>query len=340
MISADGVPLDDLLDAAPDGFIVVDADGLIVWANQTAHQLFGYEEAELPGRAVDELVPERLRMAHTMHRADYGENPRGRSMGLGLNLLARKKDGVEFPVEISLSPLVTPAGMLVVVIIRDVTERKALEEAHILLRGELEAERERDRIAMDLHDGVMQDIYAVALGLELALDAGEDPDHADAKVVERAIDQLHEVIRSIRSFIFDLRPRQFSGSLSEALSNLAEEFNKNSQIETVAQIEEGPEVDTAISVAVYHIAHESLSNVQKHAHAGHVTVRLSYTDGTGRLEVLDDGQGFDATVSPPEGHHGMRNMASRARAINAEFSVRSGQGEGTRLSVTFPLRHA
>lgn len=338
MTSSDGVPLRNLLDAAPDGFVVVNSDGSIVWANQTAHELFGYRDVELLGRPIEDLIPERLFGDHTAHRADYQVNPRGRSMGLGLNLLARKKDGTEFPVEISLSPLHTREGLLVTAIVRDISERKALEEERNVLSLELETERERDRIAMDLHDGVMQDIYAVALGLELALDAEPDGRFADAKVVERSIGQLHDVIRSIRSFIFDLRPRQFSGSLSESLTSLAEEFNQNSQIETEAQIEAGPDVDPGISMAIYHIAHEGLSNVQKHAGATRVAINLSYGEGTGCLKVIDDGAGFDADQSPPEGHHGMRNMASRARAIDAEFRLESISGEGTTLSVTFPLR--
>jgi len=338
MVSTEGVPLRSLLDFAPDGFIVVNDEGKIVWANQTAHRLFGYGEAELIGRAIEELVPERLRPDHSGHRSAYQSSPRNRSMGLGLNLLARRKDGGEFPVEISLSPLRTNDGLLVTAVVRDVSERKALEEEHNLLQLELETERERDRIAMDLHDGVMQDIYAVALGLELALDAEPDARFADSRIVERSIGQLHDVIRSIRSFIFDLRPREFAGSLPEALSNLAEEFNQNSQISTIAEIASGPDAEADISLAVYHIAHESLSNVQKHARAASVTLRLSFDDGHGCLEVIDDGAGFDTSQSPPEGHHGMRNMASRARSIDADLHLDSAPGRGTALRLVFPLR--
>lgn len=338
MTSAESVPLRSLLDAAPDGFIVVDTEGDIVWANQTAHSLFGYRDVELIGRRVDELVPESLRFDHHAHRESYEENPRGRSMGLGLNLSARKKDGTEFPVEISLSPLHTRDGLLVTAIVRDISERKRLEEERNVLSLELETERERDRIAMDLHDGVMQDIYAVALGLELSLDGdgGGESTYADARVVEQSIGQLHEVIRSIRSFIFDLRPRQFPGSLAEGLSNLAEEFAQNSLISTNAMIDEAVTVDDATALIIYHVAHESLSNIRKHAGASSVILTLSKVGDAGHLEISDDGKGFDTNHGPPDGHHGLRNMAARAQAINAQFHIDSAPGKGTTLVLEFP----
>jgi PAS domain S-box-containing protein len=329
---AESFPLRNLLDTAPDGFVVVDPAGRIVWANQTAHVLFGYDGAELLGRAIEDLVPARLREEHRHHRGTYTEHPHGRPMGLGLDLLGRRKDGSEFPVEISLSPFESDSGLLVTAVVRDVSERKAQEEERNILALELETERERDRIAMDLHDGVMQDIYAIALGLELSVD-GET---ADAAIVERSIGRLHDVIRSIRSFIFDLRPREFSGSLAEALSNLAEEFAQNSQIPAHAEVDASIEVDEQVATVVYHIAHEGLSNVRKHAGATNVVLRLVDAGGESRLEIVDDGVGFDTTVSPPEGHHGLRNMAARARAIGGALQIKSRPGAGTTLSVVLP----
>jgi len=120
-----------LFEAAPDAMVLVQADGRIVRVNAQAEQLFGYPRHELLGRPVDLLVPERFRAAHREHVRRYGAAPRVRPMGRGLALYGRCKDGREVPVEISLSPLQTVEGLLVVSAIRDVTAR---QEAEVALR--------------------------------------------------------------------------------------------------------------------------------------------------------------------------------------------------------------
>jgi PAS domain S-box-containing protein len=222
-----------LLEASPNGWMVTDGAGAIRFLNLRSEEMFGYQRDELIGQPVEVLVPQRLRKVHAHHRGAYSEHPTMRPMGLDLQLTARRKDGTEFPVAISLGPVETPRGTFVIAVIRDISDRLAMEEDRNRLRVELEMERERDRIGMDLHDGIMQEIYAAGLTLDLALsDLRERPDVAEAEI-ERSIEQLHEVIRNIRSYIFDLRPRQFGGSLESALTDLVREFRQNTQIEVV-----------------------------------------------------------------------------------------------------------
>jgi PAS domain S-box-containing protein len=125
-----------LLDAAADGILVVDADGQILLANRCADQMFGYPAGALVGMSVDTLVPDRFRHSHHRHRHGYHGDPHARPMGAELDLFALRADGGEFPVEISLSALRTDAGLRVITIVRDITERRALE-------GEAEALRQR-----------------------------------------------------------------------------------------------------------------------------------------------------------------------------------------------------
>lgn len=120
--------LASILEATPDAIVTVGSDGTIVTANAQAERLFGYRRAELIGQSVEILLPERLRDEHIFHRRDFAADPRTRPMGAGLDLSARRKDGQEIPVEISLSPLPTPDGLYVVSAIHDITERRQVEQ--------------------------------------------------------------------------------------------------------------------------------------------------------------------------------------------------------------------
>jgi protein-histidine pros-kinase len=129
----------DLLESTPDAIVIVDPAGRVVLANSQAERLFGYGAGELRGLPVERLLPERFRAAHVGHRSDYFAHPRTRPMSAGLDLFGLRKDGVEFPVEISLGPLATEDGTLVMSAIRDITERKRIQRVLHEKNLELEA---------------------------------------------------------------------------------------------------------------------------------------------------------------------------------------------------------
>jgi PAS domain S-box-containing protein len=117
-----------VVESAPDGIIVVDGTGAIVLVNRQAQRMFGYEEQELLGQLIEMLLPDRLRTRHVEYCQGYFQSPTTRPMGIGLSLAGRRRDGSEFPVEISLSPMPTSDGLLVTGVIRDVTDRRQVEE--------------------------------------------------------------------------------------------------------------------------------------------------------------------------------------------------------------------
>jgi PAS domain S-box-containing protein len=136
----------DLLELMPDGIVLVSVTGHIVYASSQAERLFGYPPNELRGQPLEALLPQRFRSAHLVHRADYFSLPRARAMGAGLELYGLRKNGVEFPIEISLSPLQMEDSVFVMSAIREITDRKRIEDELRLKNVELErASRAKDR---------------------------------------------------------------------------------------------------------------------------------------------------------------------------------------------------
>jgi signal transduction histidine kinase len=200
---------------------------------------------------------------------------------------------------------------------------------------------ERERIGMDLHDGIIQSIYAVGLSLDYAQVALDDnPDLARAKI-DQAIHGLNNAIRDIRSYILDLRPRQFtSEDLVSGLESLVLEFNANSQAEARLSVPDDGLVGlpTANASALFHICQEALANVAKHAHAREARVNLWRSDDRVLLEISDNGRGFDLGQMSVTIGHGLSNMHIRARKVGGDVEITSDPDKGTTVLAWVPNR--
>jgi signal transduction histidine kinase len=196
---------------------------------------------------------------------------------------------------------------------------------------------ERDRISRELHDSIIQSIYAVTLSLDDVLELVEEsPSQAKVRV-DAAIETLHGVIRDIRNFIFGLRPLLLdSGNLKEGLGVLADEMRRNTAISIKLNADLDEELPIQVVAELLAIAREALANVARHSEAHNAAIVVSLDDGLVRLSISDDGRGLTAGTAPTSGHHGLGNMRARAEALGGTFAVNGEPAGGTRIIVAVP----
>jgi two-component system, NarL family, sensor histidine kinase DevS len=199
---------------------------------------------------------------------------------------------------------------------------------------------ERERIGMDLHDGIIQSIYAVGLTLDHArLLMAEDPEAARQRILQATTD-LNSTIRDIRTYILDLRPRQLHNeSLMQGVQRLVSEFRANTLVDVNLQ---GPAdnlagLADAPAIALFHICQEALANIAKHGRARHVEVSLWKTAERVLLEVSDDGRGFDASQIKLTLGHGLANMQTRVHNVGGEVEISSEPGKGAAVLAWVPF---
>jgi signal transduction histidine kinase len=257
-------------------------------------------------------------------------NVRGRSVG---NLyLTDKRDDPEF----------SEADLLLVEMFA-LRAGIAIENARLHEQVQrLAVVEERERISRDLHDGIIQAIYGVALSLEdVPSMMTTDPAEASARV-DHAIDSLNLAIREIRNFILGLRSELLHGAdVVAGLATLAEEFSTSGAVDVELDLSVDPEVIALLSmthrVQLLQMTREALSNATRHARAQHIRLSMQADEGALRLGVDDDGIGFDARSDPPAGHLGLANLRQRAAALGGVLTIDSSAGHGTHVGVVIPL---
>lgn len=198
---------------------------------------------------------------------------------------------------------------------------------------------ERDRIGMDLHDGIIQSIYGVGLSLEGAQHTLiEDPGAAKERI-NYAINGLNQAIRDIRSYILDLRPRQLGADgLLNGIKRLIAEYRANtfSDIHFTGSDSDLKDLPQTQALVLFHICQEALANAAKHAGARNVQVAVWTTEERALMEVHDDGKGFDMDKMQTSIGHGLANMRTRAHAVGGDIDISSSNGDGTTILVWVP----
>lgn len=201
--------------------------------------------------------------------------------------------------------------------------------------------QERERIGMNLHDGVIQSIYALGLLLDDAHHRVTDEPALARERIGLTVQGLNEVIRDIRSYIMDLQPQRFEErSLAQGMDELARTFSASAALTVDLAVDAAAAARATPQQAaeLLHITQEALANIQKHASADQVHVTLARTGGRLCLVIGDNGHGFDVFRTASNSHgQGLRNMQERARALDGEFEIESENGRGTRILLSLPM---
>ncbi|MBI4495161.1 MAG: GAF domain-containing sensor histidine kinase [Chloroflexi bacterium] len=327
--------LEHIIEGTGDAIIVSDLERRILSWNRGAEQIFGWSRQEVLGQ-IAPFVPADLLEDSLRRRQQVIET--GQTIA---NYEAERltRDGRRIPVLGTISPLRDQAGTIVAMlgITKDISAYKQLAEQS----RRLALLEQRERIAMDLHDGVIQSLYAV--GLTLGAQARTLNGNADETraALRQAMAQLNGAIREIRAYILSLRLREpEEHGLRPRLEALAQEVQASIQVCPQLELAEGvdgPLEPEAVANLLY-IAREATANVIRHAGARAVAIRLEQAEGRLVLTIRDDGRGFDPRRMDRQAGDGLRNMAERARVLGGHLVVLSEPGHGTEVRVEVPAR--
>jgi len=301
-----------VLDSAPDAMIIIDSRGSIIFANRQVLALFGHVPESLIGQPVEMLLPERFRGRHVGHRRDYTGNVRVRPMGAGLDLFGIRRDGSEFPVEISLSPITQGAEVMVAAAIRDVTERKAVEHALKEARREAEAARQEAEhanlaksrfLATASHD-LRQPLQT--LGLLNGAMRRMTEDEECREVLEQQ-DQALDAMSRLLNALLDIsklesgaiKPEVVDFEVDALFDDLRRDFsgiasNKGLRL----NIDSPHELAHSDPALVGQMLRNLLANAIKYTHTGWVELRCDRRGEALRIEVRDSGIGIAADQTP------------------------------------------
>lgn len=328
--------LRNLVDHAADGILVTDAQWIIESINPAACMLFGQSAAELRGHEIQSLL---YRTQGGSDLPNTGNEQPRLVVGPGEEAVGRRKDGTSFQIELSVSQMDIAGAAHYTIIVRDVTERRHMEEMKQRSAQRLHRlGEERAQLYHDLHASLLQSLSAVGMGMETSkLLLIQAPDRAP-KQLDLALSHLHRVIQETRDFTARLEPRTAPhDSLLHSLQLLVQRNDSWPCPHFLLNVD--PVAAGRLSVEqeihLLAIAREAVSNIVHHAQASSGSIRFELREGTARLEIRDDGIGF----RPAEiGNNslGFMNMATHVKNLHGHLTIESVPGKGTTVLVTIP----
>jgi PAS domain S-box-containing protein len=323
------------VDHGADMAFWIDRAARILYVNDAACERLGYAHEALLAMTIPDIDPDYQLSQWTQHWHELKEHKR-----LRFETRHRTKTGAIYPVEVVTNYVAFEGQEYNFAFIRDISSRKQAEEVlrqrECALRAAIE---ERERISQDLHDGILQALFAVGLALESAKLTMPPRNLKTSRAsLNQAIDQLNDVMREIRHFIAGLgtdllQGKSFPVVLKQMLASLTE--HQTTRVRLAVEDRAAKAVSTEQSLHLIRVIQEAVSNCIKHGHAQEARVSLKLLKQGVRLSIRDNGRGFNQDAAKKTGH-GLVNMAARAQKLGGRFTIVSKVNEGTRVVLDLP----
>jgi two-component system sensor kinase FixL len=322
-----------ILDTAVEGIITIDERGLIESMNSAAEKTFGWKAKEIIGKNVNVLMPSPYKEQHDDYLANYLRTGHAKIIGIGREVVGQRKDGSLFPMDLAVSEVRLANRRLFAGFVRDITERKRLEQEILEI-----SDSERQRLGQDLHDGLCQHLAGIELMSQVLEQKLAAKSKADAARVAEIAGHVREAISQTRSLARGLFPVTLeSEGLKSALEELA--VNTEKMFGISCRLESRGEMkisDLAVATHLYRIAQEAVSNAFKHGKASKVTIELVFEPKRICLSVKDNGVGFSREAAKNKGM-GLRIMQYRAGMLGGTLSVEPNSSGGTSVVCLVPI---
>ncbi len=319
--------LSAILNAATDAIITIDAYGRIDSVNPATERIFGYTAAELIGQNVALLMPSPYREEHDRYLADYLKTGINHILGISREVLAQRKDGTVFPVDLAVSELV-PLHMFTG-ILRDISSRKHLEREVVEI-----ALLEQQRVGRELHDECGQELAGISLMADHLVQSLTHDATADVEIANKVRQGIDRLMQFVRNLARGLAQTQITpAQLPTALAELASRLDDPPGRRCVAECDQRLAVEDEVKAThLYHIAQEACTNAVKHSQARNVHIQVRSGRDAVVLQIADNGVGISDTTTGL----GLRIMRTRASIIRAVLTIESAQPQGTLVTCTLP----
>lgn len=329
------------------GIVLVDQQRNILRSNRAARDLLGYSVEQVRTlHAEDVIHPDELELSRRMFAALL----QGERQAYELEKRYRRSDGQYLWVRVAVYPVVRDRDRQFAVLIEDISQRKQMEAAllevqrdELRLRAEFSRhllnaqEQERQRIASELHDGLAQNLSVIKNRAQLAIEQAAEG--ALAAQLQGILRVTTDAIAEVRGLAHNLRPLHIEQlGLTAALTQLLEQFAQASRLQVESRLEAIDEVFAPHQVThIYRLLQEALNNIDKHARARHVRVRIERDLHVVRIEVSDDGVGFDPEQALHAGGLGLNSMTERAQMLGGQLHIQSRPGKGSSVLIELPV---